>query len=117
NSPISRTSYWDADRFCTMTPATGRAGCSQERPHCISTAKASAACWFRSFQAASKYPVYRTEAKTSGRDIMRISRRGFVTGVAGLGLSRVVTPDIARAADGPIRIGLLTVKTGPLASG
>ena len=48
---------------------------------------------------------------------MRISRRGFVTGVAGLGLSRVVTPDIARAADGPIRIGLLTVKTGPLASG
>ena len=48
---------------------------------------------------------------------MRISRRGFVTGVAGLGLSRVVVPDVARAADGPIRIGLLTVKTGPLASG
>jgi len=48
---------------------------------------------------------------------MRISRRGFVTGVAGLGLSSAVAPHPARAADGPIRIGLLTVKTGPLASG
>ena len=48
---------------------------------------------------------------------MGISRRRFVTGVAGLGLSRAVAPDVARAADGPIRIGLLTVKTGPLASG
>src|SRR5437868_9631002 len=110
-------SSWDADRFCTMIPATGRAGCSQERPHCISTAMAPAACWSRSFQAASKYSVYRTEAKTPGRDIMGISRRRFVTGVAGLGLSRAVAPDVARAADGPIRIGLLTVKTGPLASG
>src|SRR5260370_9682681 len=53
----------------------------------------------------------------SGRDIMGISRRGFVTGVAGVGLSRVVAPNVARAAEGPIRIGLLTVKTGPLASG
>ena len=48
---------------------------------------------------------------------MGISHRRFVTGVAGLGLSRAVAPDVARAADGPIRIGLLTVKTGPLASG
>ncbi len=48
---------------------------------------------------------------------MRISRRGFVTGVAGIGLSSVVAPHGARAAEGPIRIGLLTVKTGPLASG
>src|SRR3982075_3315401 len=48
---------------------------------------------------------------------MRISRRGFVTGVAGIGLSSVASPYRARAADGPIRIGLLTVKTGPLASG
>lgn len=48
---------------------------------------------------------------------MGISRRGFVTGVAGAGLSRVVAPDVARAAEGPIRVGLLTVKTGPLASG
>src|SRR5260370_15039491 len=48
---------------------------------------------------------------------MRISRRGFVTGVAGIGLSSVVAPYRARAAEGPIRIGLLTVKTGPLASG
>src|ERR1035438_10733022 len=57
------------------------------------------------------------EAGTTGRNIMRISRRGFVTGVAGIGLSAVAAPHLARAADGPIRIGLLTVKTGPLASG
>jgi len=48
---------------------------------------------------------------------MRISRREFVGGVAGIGLSSVVAPKRARAADGPIRIGLLTVKTGALASG
>jgi branched-chain amino acid transport system substrate-binding protein len=48
---------------------------------------------------------------------MRISRREFVGGVAGIGLSSVVAPQRARAADGPIRIGLLTVKTGALASG
>jgi len=48
---------------------------------------------------------------------MGISRRGFVTGAAGVGLSRIVAPNVARGAQGPIRIGLLTVKTGPLASG
>jgi branched-chain amino acid transport system substrate-binding protein len=49
---------------------------------------------------------------------MRVSRRGFVAGVAGLGLASAVAPGTGRAAgEGPIRIGLLTVKTGPLASG
>jgi branched-chain amino acid transport system substrate-binding protein len=49
---------------------------------------------------------------------MGVSRRGFVTGIAGMGLASAVAPRLARAAaDGPIRIGLLTVKTGPLASG
>ena len=48
---------------------------------------------------------------------MGISRRGFVTGVAGIGLSSVAASGRARASDGPIRIGLLTVKTGALASG
>jgi branched-chain amino acid transport system substrate-binding protein len=48
---------------------------------------------------------------------MRVSRRGFVAGLAGIGVASTVTPYRAGAADGPIRIGLLTVKTGPLASG
>ena len=48
---------------------------------------------------------------------MRISRREFAGGVAGIALSSVVAPERARAADGAIRIGLLTVKTGALASG
>jgi branched-chain amino acid transport system substrate-binding protein len=47
---------------------------------------------------------------------MRISRRKFVSGVAGIGLSSA-TAFKARSADGPIRIGLLTIKTGVLASG
>jgi branched-chain amino acid transport system substrate-binding protein len=49
--------------------------------------------------------------------MMRISRREFASGVAGIGLSSVIAPYRARAADGPIRVGLLTVKTGALASG
>ncbi len=46
---------------------------------------------------------------------MQISRRTLLQGTAGLA---VAAPASVRAADGePIRIGLLTVKTGPLASG
>jgi branched-chain amino acid transport system substrate-binding protein len=59
----------------------------------------------------------RIEIETPGRNTMRISRRGFVTGITGIGLASTVAPYRARAGDGPIRIGLLTVKTGPLASG
>jgi branched-chain amino acid transport system substrate-binding protein len=49
--------------------------------------------------------------------MMDISRRNFVAGAAGLGLSTALVSRPARAADEPIRIGLLTIKTGPLASG
>jgi branched-chain amino acid transport system substrate-binding protein len=49
---------------------------------------------------------------------MNISRRGFVAGAASLGVAGAVAPRMASAAgEGPIRVGLLTVKTGPLASG
>jgi branched-chain amino acid transport system substrate-binding protein len=48
---------------------------------------------------------------------MGISRRGFVTAAAGIGLSSIAAPGKARAGDGPISIGLLTIKTGALASG
>jgi branched-chain amino acid transport system substrate-binding protein len=48
---------------------------------------------------------------------MGISRRGFVTAVAGIGLFGVAPRSRAWASDGPIRIGLLTIKTGALASG
>ena len=46
---------------------------------------------------------------------MGISRRGFVAAAAGIGLSSIATP--GKASDGPIRIGLLTIRTGALASG
>ena len=48
---------------------------------------------------------------------MGISRRGFITAAAGIGLSNIAASGKARAGDGPIRIGLLTIKTGALASG
>lgn len=49
---------------------------------------------------------------------MTISRRQFVGGVAGAGLAGWIAPRPVLAQDsGPIRIGLLAAKTGPLASG
>lgn len=47
---------------------------------------------------------------------MRIHRRTLLKGVAAAGLG-VAAPAVLRAQTGPMRIGFLTVKTGPLASG
>jgi branched-chain amino acid transport system substrate-binding protein len=49
---------------------------------------------------------------------MAISRRQFVNGVAGAGIASMAVPNLVFAQNsGPIRIGLLAAKTGPLASG
>src|SRR3974390_3414080 len=50
---------------------------------------------------------------------MSFSRRRFVQagGAAAAGISVLGLPRLARAQTGPIRVGLMTVKTGPLASG
>jgi len=49
---------------------------------------------------------------------MTISRRQFVGGVAGAGIASVAASRHALAQNGgPVRIGLLAAKTGPLASG
>ncbi|HEV7602420.1 MAG TPA: ABC transporter substrate-binding protein [Bradyrhizobium sp.] len=49
---------------------------------------------------------------------MTISRRQFVGGVAGVGVASVAAPRLLSAqGGGPVRIGLLAAKTGPLASG
>ena len=49
---------------------------------------------------------------------MTISRRQFVGSVAGAGIASLAAPGIVLAQNsGPIRIGLLAAKTGPLASG
>jgi branched-chain amino acid transport system substrate-binding protein len=47
---------------------------------------------------------------------MAFTRRRFVQAAA-LGASALGFPALARAQSGPIRLGLMTVKTGPLASG
>src|SRR5260370_914606 len=47
-----------------------------------------------------------------------ISRRQFVSSVAGVGVAGMTAPHLVLAQNGgPIRIGMLAVKTGPLASG
>jgi branched-chain amino acid transport system substrate-binding protein len=49
---------------------------------------------------------------------MKLSRRQFVGSVAGAGIASLATPNLVRAeSGGPIRIGMLAAKTGPLASG
>src|SRR5229473_1476907 len=47
---------------------------------------------------------------------MALTRRRFIQ-AAGLGASALGFPAIVRGQSGPIRVGLMTVKTGPLASG
>jgi branched-chain amino acid transport system substrate-binding protein len=49
---------------------------------------------------------------------MTISRRHFVGGVAGAGIASLAAPNLVFAqGSGPIRVGMLAAKTGPLASG
>ena len=49
---------------------------------------------------------------------MTISRRQFVSSVAGAGIASMAAPNLAFAQNsGPLRLGLLAAKTGPLASG
>src|SRR5262249_41375770 len=68
-------------------------------------------------------PVQKTITKgfwgniTGGRGVP-ISRRQFVSVAAGAGIASVVAPRVTIAqSSGPIRMGLLAAKTGPLASG
>ena len=44
---------------------------------------------------------------------MTISRRTFVQGAAGVALTGVAAPAVLAQSSDPIRVGLLTVKTGP----
>jgi branched-chain amino acid transport system substrate-binding protein len=49
---------------------------------------------------------------------MTISRRNFVGGVAGAGIASLAAPNLVFAqGTGPVRVGMLAAKTGPLASG
>jgi branched-chain amino acid transport system substrate-binding protein len=58
------------------------------------------------------------QAKNSGRKTMAVSRRRLVQQIAGAGLAAVAGARNTRAQGrGPIRVGLLTAKTGSLASG
>src|SRR5258706_10936672 len=58
------------------------------------------------------------DCKVSAEDRMTISRRQCVSSFASAGIATVAAPNIVFAQNtGPIRVGLLAAKTGPLASG
>lgn len=57
------------------------------------------------------------EVGQAGRIKMTITRRNFVQGVGGLAASGAFVSGASAQSSEPIRIGLLTVLTGPLASG
>src|SRR5258706_6433192 len=58
------------------------------------------------------------DCKVSGEDRMTISRRQFFPRLAGARYASMAAPNLVFAQNsGPIRIGLLAAKTGPLASG
>src|SRR3989441_6839415 len=48
---------------------------------------------------------------------MTIKRRTVLTGLAATGAAAIYAPAVLRAQAAPFKIGLLTVKTGPLAQG
>ncbi|WP_088342715.1 MULTISPECIES: ABC transporter substrate-binding protein [Rhodomicrobium] len=48
---------------------------------------------------------------------MKLSRRTLIKGIAGAGLTAVAAPTLLAQTSEAVRVGLLTVKTGPLASG
>src|SRR2546425_974627 len=48
---------------------------------------------------------------------MTIKRRTILTGLAATGAAAIYAPAVLRAQGAPFKIGLLTVKTGPLAQG
>ena len=48
---------------------------------------------------------------------MALHRRTVLKGVGAGALASVAMPWVTRAQTGPMRVGFLTVKTGPLASG
>src|SRR5206468_43536 len=58
-----------------------------------------------------------TPRTSEGRKRMSIKRRTVLKGLAATGAMAVYAPAVLRAQGAPFKIGLLTVKTGPLAQG
>src|SRR5579864_5931315 len=101
-----------------MTRATGRAPCSPAGRQFMSTLPVRTICCFRSFQGAGdRTRQGATNAQVRGGGPMKITRRDLLQGTAATALAGVSGGRAAAQGADPIRVGLLTVKTGPLASG
>src|SRR5580704_10603226 len=113
--------------------ATGRRRFSAASPACISAARRGPICCCQSFRQRKNDRIKQPPADApqlrkplaAWEDIMfrkatsrKVSRRTLLAGTAAgaaVALSRFPAPAVAQAA--PFKLGLLTVKTGPLAQG
>src|ERR1700751_4710341 len=112
-----------------MIRAIGRRRSSPASPGCTSAARQGPICCFRSFRQSEmrsgpndwiKRAIKRTKKVQGGKpqeEMMsrKVSRRTLLASTGAAALGRFPAPAIAQSA--PIKIGLLTVKVGPLAQG
>src|SRR5262249_49944940 len=111
-----------------MIHATGHRRCLPALLYCISAARRGPICCFQSFRPSGirnrqLYKALDKAHEESARGKLReeimsrkVSRRTLLASTgAAAALGSFPTPAIAQAA--PIKIGLLTVKVGPLAQG
>src|ERR1700730_18401400 len=69
-------------------------------------------------QDSREHSLHESQHTPTRRTPMAFTRRSFIQAAgSGLGAAALGLPVMVRAQTEPIRIGLLTVKTGPLASG
>src|ERR1700740_365164 len=104
-----------------MIRAIGRAPSSRAGYPLISPPARRTICFFRLFRGASDRTNSKMREQRASRAMpggpMKITRRGVMQGATVTTLTSLLGGRAAAEAAGPIRVGLLTVKTGPLASG
>src|SRR6202045_635258 len=130
----SRTSSPGADRSCMTIQSIVLTAFSAESRACISAATNGPTCCCPSFRRKNRSlrvsslaglmsvleQSAREESTTpsKGRNTMRMNRRDVITGALAAGAAaQVLKVPAAPAQAAPVRVGFLTIKTGPLASG
>src|SRR5262245_6324871 len=73
--------------------------------------------WARSSQRTRRFDRSATQIAGFREERSMIKRRTVLKGLAATGAAAVYGPAVLRAQAAPFKIGLLTVKTGPLAQG
>src|SRR5438105_14365373 len=101
-------------RWCRSCAEPTSCGASLACPKRPAWLLKSASRWWAGISSRSNVE----EPYLEEEGVMTFNRRKFIrAGAAAAGASAIALPSILRAQGEPIRIGLLTVKTGALASG